>query len=200
MMASRHTAAKVVTTALALLDERGWEAVTLRGIARRMGAHLNSVSFQVKTKSRLLELMTDQIMGELSFESLPDDPLERVREIYRRYRAVLLRHRDAARLMISTRVFEANTLLVGEAVVAALREAGVDDVAAVRAGWSMHYFVIGLVQEEQAMHAVWSTPHGSSVLDAYPALASVASVLEVDTYIDRMEFGISAILAAACAS
>lgn len=199
-MTPRRTTREVVATALVLLDEQGWEGVTLRGIARRMGAHLNSVSFQVKTKSRLLELMADDIMGELSFESLPENPLDRVREIYRRYRAVLLRHRDAARLMATTRVFEANTLLIAEAVVGALREVGVDDVVAVRAGWSMHYLVIGLVQEEQAMPIVWSAPHGSSVLDSYPALASAAAAFEADTFIDRMEFGLSAILAAACAS
>ena len=196
-MPPRYTAQDVVINALALLDEQGWEGVTLRGVARRMGAHLNSVSFQVKTKSRLLELMADDIMGELSFEALPDDGLDRVREIYRRYRAVLLRHRDAARLMVSTRVFEANTLSVADAVIAALRSAGVGDSAAVHAGWCMHYLVVGLVQEEQLSSAVWSVPPQTSVLDGFPALAGAAASFRADSFDDRMEFGLTAILTAA---
>lgn len=67
--------------------------MALRAVAARMGVHLNTVSFQVKTKARLFELMADAILEELSLEDLPEDPRQRVKEITRRQRTVLLASR-----------------------------------------------------------------------------------------------------------
>jgi TetR/AcrR family tetracycline transcriptional repressor len=74
MVRKRHSRDDVVREALALLDEAGIDAVTLRRVARRMGLHLNSVSFQVTSKARLFELMADAILGELSLDQLPPTP------------------------------------------------------------------------------------------------------------------------------
>ena len=54
-LAQRLSRIDVVRAALRLLDEEGTDAVTLRGVARALGVHLNSVSLQVGSKARLLD-------------------------------------------------------------------------------------------------------------------------------------------------
>lgn len=147
--AARLSREDVVETALALLGESGLDAVTLRGIARRCGVRLNSVAWHVKSKTRLLESMADALLSSLSLDGLPDDGLERAREVCRRYRAVLLSVRDGARLVSGTFVPERHTLRVADALIAALLDAGFDDRDAATTCWVLSYFVVGLTQEQQ---------------------------------------------------
>ncbi|AGM28678.1 TetR/AcrR family transcriptional regulator C-terminal domain-containing protein [Mycobacteroides abscessus] len=192
----RHTVGDVVHAALDLLDEGGREAVALRAVAARMGVHLNTVSFQVKTKARLFELMADAILEELSLEDLPEDPRQRVKEITRRQRTVLLARRDGARVVLGTNVFERNTMNASEATVSALLDAGFGDRAAARISSCLHYFLLGLVQEEQDTGSVWSPPLGGDEVD-YPALARTRVAFSSDTFADRLEFAMEAFLAVA---
>ncbi|WJR36344.1 TetR/AcrR family transcriptional regulator C-terminal domain-containing protein [Mycobacteroides immunogenum] len=193
MTKRRHTLGDVVGTALDLLDEGGRDAVALRAVAARMGVHLNTVSFQVKTKARLFELMADAILADLSLEGLPEEPLQRVKEITRRQRAVLLARRDGARVVLGTNVFERNTMNVTEATVSALLEAGFGGRAAARISSCLHYFLLGLVQEEQDTGSVWSPPLGEHT-DDYPALARSADAFASDTFTGRLEFAMDAFL------
>jgi TetR/AcrR family tetracycline transcriptional repressor len=78
VVAKRRSRSDVISAAFELLEEGGLDAVTLNAIARRLGAHLNSVSFQVKTKGRLLDLMADEVLGHLNLDNLPVDPVQRV--------------------------------------------------------------------------------------------------------------------------
>ncbi|WP_229385268.1 TetR/AcrR family transcriptional regulator C-terminal domain-containing protein [Microbacterium allomyrinae] len=191
----RYGRQDVIAAALEILDERGLEAVALREVARRLDAHLNTVSFQVKTKARLLELMADTIMAGLTLDDLPEDPAERVEEILHRYRRALLTRRDGARLVAGTSVVEQNTLRVGEAIVAALLDSGATRVSAVRAFWGLHYFLIGLVQEEQATTAEHRDRFASEVTAAhYPVLVGVEDVLLTDSFDDRFAFGLDALI------
>ncbi|MFJ9593976.1 TetR/AcrR family transcriptional regulator [Streptomyces virginiae] len=52
-------------TALELLDERGAEGVSVRGVADRRGVRMNTVLRHTKSKARLLELMADAIVDEV---------------------------------------------------------------------------------------------------------------------------------------
>lgn len=196
--AKRITLEDVVSSALELLDAGGIEHVTLRGVARRLGVHLNSVSFQVKNKARLYELLADRILGEVSTENLPTGPRARVVEIAGRYRRALLAHRDGARLTIGTSAFERNTLAVGEVMIGALLEGGADRVTCTRAFWSISYFVLGIAQEEQNWPADAGDRLGAVLAHgAYPILEDVAAPLAADPFEERFSFGIDALLSAA---
>lgn len=184
-----------MTAAFELLREGGLEAVTLNAIARRLEAHLNSVSFQVKTKGRLLDLMADQVLAGLSIDDLPADPVERVEALFGRYRSVLLGHRDGARLIAGTEAIERNTLRVANAAVAALLEARVEPTEAVRIFWSLHYFLLGLVQEEQATSSETADDLARHVSpQEYPALAAVGRQLVDDPFEARFTHGVRALL------
>ncbi|WP_222103637.1 TetR/AcrR family transcriptional regulator C-terminal domain-containing protein [Brevibacterium aurantiacum] len=194
-MAKRRNRADVLRVAFELLEEGGLGMVTLNGIARRLGAHLNSVSFQVKTKRRLLDLMAAEVLGHLSLDDLPTDPIERIEALLERYRTVLLAHRDGARLVAGTEAVERNTLRVADASITALLEAGADPLRAVRTFWSLHFFLLGLVQEEQERSPITSDSFARRVDDQeYPALATVGRQLIDDPFDERFAHGLRSLL------
>jgi TetR/AcrR family tetracycline transcriptional repressor len=192
----RWTQDDVIAAAFTTLEQEGLEKLSLRGVARTLGAHLNSVSWQVKTKQALIDTMADTIVGEVGVDELPSDPVERVRVVATRYRAAMLAHRDGGRLVAGTFTGTGKTLRVAEAMLGSLLEAGFSAQDAARLCWSIVYFTIGLTQEEQ-------TPtdnlrgNAPELLDtgAYPALAKVGlEAMLDDSFDDRFDYGIRRLL------
>lgn len=98
---------------------------------------LNTVSWHVKTKARLLELMADAILADVSLADLPDEWRARLRELAHRYPAALLGVRDGARVVAGTYAAEENTLRLGEAFLACLLDGGLADREAVWTSWTI---------------------------------------------------------------
>ncbi|GGP08713.1 TetR/AcrR family transcriptional regulator C-terminal domain-containing protein [Oceanobacillus neutriphilus] len=199
MGSTRTTQSDVIQAALHILNESGIEAVTLRAVAKRLGVYLNTVSWQVKTKSRLIELMADTIFSELSLDELPEQPEERTKEILRRLRSVLLTHRDGAKLVTGTTVYETNTLRIGDAIISALLQLHLPHKEAVRIFWTLAYFTFGLVQEEQGDSVAYSDSKLQKTLatDEYPAFSRVLTSMYEDSFDDRFEYGIHCVLTGA---
>ncbi|MFC5890622.1 TetR/AcrR family transcriptional regulator C-terminal domain-containing protein [Kitasatospora sp. CM 4170] len=186
----------VVRAALELLDEKGADGVSLRGIAERLGVRMNTVLWHAKTKARLLELMADAILAGIPLTDLPEPWDERVPELARRYRRCLLDHRDGAVVVAGTYAAEPATLAFAEVTVAALLDGGLDERQAAWAFWTVQYLVLGLTQEEQALAASADDHTLARALapGGYPALSRVAPHLEDASFDERFEFGLSLLL------
>ncbi|MFI6768028.1 TetR/AcrR family transcriptional regulator C-terminal domain-containing protein [Streptomyces sp. NPDC050355] len=185
----------VVRAALDLLDEKGADAVSVRGTADRLGVRMNTVLWHAKTKTRLLELMADAIIAEAPLDALPSAWDERVAALARRYRRALLTRRDGAAIVTGTYAAEPATLRFAEAMVEALLAGGLPEREAVWACWTVVYFALGLTQEEQAL----STADGERFTQAlaagvYPSLARTAPHLRDASFDDRFEYGLTRIL------
>ena len=192
----RLTQDDVIQAAFATLEEEGLERLSLRGVARTLGAHLNSVSWQVKTKHALIETMADTIIGSVDTRDLPADPAERVRVIATRYRAAMLTHRDGGRLIAGTFTGTGKTIRVADVIVGGLLEAGYPEADAARLCWSIVYFILGLTQEQQTPTAQ-PRAQFTEQLDtgAYPALAKVGIELMLEDSFDaRFDYGIARLL------
>jgi TetR/AcrR family tetracycline transcriptional repressor len=192
----RLTQDAVVAAAFTTLEADGLERLSLRGVARTLDAHLNSVSWQVKTKFALIEMMADAIIGEVRTDDLPTDPVERVRVVATRYRAAMLAHRDGGRLVAGTFTGTGKTLRVADAIVGSLLDAGYPETEAARLCWAIVYFAIGLTQEEQTPS---DNPRGNAAelleSGAYPALARVGlGALLDDSFEARFDYGIARLL------
>ncbi|MFC7330726.1 TetR/AcrR family transcriptional regulator C-terminal domain-containing protein [Marinactinospora rubrisoli] len=192
----RLDSAAVVRAALDVLDEQGADAVSIRGIADRLGVRMNTVLWHAKTKARLLELMADAILAEAALEDLPDAWRNRVRELARRYRRALLSHRDGARIVAGTYAAEPATLRFADTMVAALLAGGLTEREAAWGCWTIVYFTLGLAQEEQASPdaAVGRRFTGAIADSDYPALARVVPHITDPSFDDRFDFGLSLIL------
>jgi len=190
----RHTRQDVIDAALELLNEHGLDAVTIREVARRMRVNVNTVSFQVGTKARLLGLMSDAVLAHLSLEDLPEDGFQRAEEILRRYRHTLLTYRDGARLTAGNTPFEEHTRDFTEELVTALSTAGVPDKESTHGMWALFYFLLGITQEQQATQTQAATEEAPPA-DRYPTLHRLHSHLFSADFDARYDFGVTAILA-----
>ncbi|MFJ8623493.1 TetR/AcrR family transcriptional regulator C-terminal domain-containing protein [Kitasatospora sp. NPDC093550] len=187
----------VVRAALDLLDDKGAGAVSVRGVAERLGVRMNTVLWHAKTKARLLELMADAIVAGVRLDGLPEPWQERVRELSRRYRRVLLAHRDGALIVTGTYAAEPATLRYSDAVLQALLDGGLDERRAAWTLWNLQYLALGLTQEEQALAAQGGEHSLAGALGEgrYPAVERVAAALEDGDFDERFEFGVARILA-----
>ncbi|AUN41810.1 TetR/AcrR family transcriptional regulator C-terminal domain-containing protein [Tsukamurella tyrosinosolvens] len=193
-MPRKHTRQAVIEAALELLNREGLESVSIREVARRMQVNVNTVSFQVGTKARLLGLMSDEVLARLSLDNLPADGFQRVEEILRRYRQTLLEYRDGARLTAGNAPLEEHTLQVAEKLVSALCSAGVPGRESAQGMWVLFYFMLGITQEQQASH--WQVASEDPVrAHLHPTLHKLRSDVLSGNFDARYEFGVAAILA-----
>ncbi|MEV5978381.1 TetR/AcrR family transcriptional regulator C-terminal domain-containing protein [Streptomyces sp. NPDC052114] len=186
----------VIRAALELMDEKGLDALSTRAVADRLGVRMNTVLWHVKTKARMLELMADAVVGEIPLTGLPDPWDERVRELARRYRNALLAHRDGAALVVGTNAAEPGTLRFADALVGALLDGGLGEREAAWTTWTITYLALGLTQEEQATarQSLEGRLAGAVSGTAHPALHRTLAHLGAESFGERFEFGLSAIL------
>jgi TetR/AcrR family transcriptional regulator, tetracycline repressor protein len=191
----RWTQDDVIAAALATLESEGLERLSLRGVARALGAHLNSVSWYVKTKQSLIESMADTIIGTVRIDDLPADPIERVRVVVGRYRTAMLSHRDGGRLVAGTFAGSGKTFRVAEVIVDALLESGYAEQEAARLCWALIYFTLGLTQEQQTSPPEAENPKVDFADGSYPALAKVGvQLLAHDSFDARFDYGLARLL------
>jgi TetR/AcrR family tetracycline transcriptional repressor len=192
----RLTRTAVIDAALQVLEERGREGLSTRAVADRLGVRMNTVLWHVKTKARMLELMADAIMGTIGYEELPAAPRRRARELAGRYRRALLAHRDGAALVTGTYPAEPHTLRFADQLVEALLRTGADERQAAWTAWTVIYFTLGLVQEEQAAPDRLDARLARAVdASAHPSLHRVAAHMGQGSFEDRFAFGLEAVLA-----
>lgn len=185
----------VVRAGIELLDEKGADGLSIRGIADRLGVRMNTVLWHAKTKARLLELMADAILAEVPVDGLPEAWEPRVRELFHRYRRALLAHRDGARIVAGTYAAEPATLRFAELMVEALLAGGLREREAVWTGWTLVYFTLGLAQEEQALPDAMGPAFARRLGGGeYPSLSRAAEHFEDSSFGERFDYGISRIL------
>jgi AcrR family transcriptional regulator len=90
----RFTREAIAKAALAIADADGFDAVSMRRIAERLGSGTMTLYHYVRTKAELVALMDDALMGEIVLPegALPNDWREALTAIARRTRQVFRRH------------------------------------------------------------------------------------------------------------
>jgi TetR/AcrR family tetracycline transcriptional repressor len=190
--------AEIVRVALDLLDENGLDAVSLRAVAARLGVRLNTVSWHIKTKARLRDLMADAIISTIALDALPASWSDAVRELLRRYRRALLEHRDGGQVVAGTFAAEPATLRYAEQLMAALLAGNLDERAAGWTAWTLIYFTLGLVQEEQGAPGALADQVAPAIdVMAHPALVRTLPHLVDGAFDGRFEYGLDLVLSSA---
>jgi AcrR family transcriptional regulator len=91
------TRERIVTEAVALLDEDGAAGLTMRRLAERLGAGPTTLYWHVRTKDDVLDLALDAIFGDVPLPASPGERMdgewmEDVRALGGDWYAVMLRH------------------------------------------------------------------------------------------------------------
>ena len=151
---------KVITTALDLLDEVGVDGLTMRRLAQALDIQAASLYWHFANKQALLDGMADALMNQVGLAPMAGPWQARVRQTAVEIRRALLARRDGARVFAGTYLPTENVLRVAESLIAPLREAGASARVAASGAFSLLYYVLGFVIEEQSI-----SPSESGKLD-----------------------------------
>jgi AcrR family transcriptional regulator len=174
--------ADIAAAAMAIADREGFGAVSMRRLARELGVGTMSLYHYLRTKTDLLELMDDAVMGELLVppQELPDDWRGALTAIARRTRRAWSRHPWAIDSLRGER-FGPNAMAHVEQSLAAVAGLGLDPVGRLE--------VIGIV-DDYVMGCCISMSAGRSTLyeDDGGAAAYEAILDHVAERLERGEF------------
>lgn len=194
---------QIVQAALGLLDEAGFDGLTMRNLAKKLGIKAASLYWHVRGKQDLLSLLADEICTSMRE---PDRTLpwrEQVEILAHEVRRVLLAHRDAARVLASSGAPSGpNRLRLTEIGLKTLLDAGFRPKDAAYAAFLLNDYVTMFVLEE-TQHTDTKAEHtsedpSSSVQnwaetlppDDYPSLIALADYLAEAGGDERFQFGI----------
>ncbi|MGG4605103.1 TetR family transcriptional regulator [Alcaligenaceae bacterium 429] len=142
----------VIQTALQLLNQEGLEGLTMRKLAQALHIQAPSLYWHFQNKQALIDGMADALVAEVACNMDEAQPWQtQVQHIAAELRHALLQYRDGARVFAGTYVVTDNVLRTSEAMIAALMKAGADAELAATSSFSVTYYVLGLVMEEQAV-------------------------------------------------
>lgn len=142
---------QITAAAIKVADTEGLAAISMRRIAREVGAGAMSLYRYVGSKDELIELMLDAVEGE---DRLPDAPTEdwrtELRRAAERIRAIMLRHPWVATLTIGRPTFGPNTLHTMEYLLSCVDGLGLDIDDMLTSVLGLFGYVRGFVQGEVA--------------------------------------------------
>jgi AcrR family transcriptional regulator len=116
---------QVLAAALATADAEGLGALSVRGLAARLGVTPMALYRHVDGKGALLDGIADLVLGELELPAEgPGDWRDRLRETARSLRAALVRHPAAAALLADRPLFTPAGARVADRMLGLFRGAG----------------------------------------------------------------------------
>ncbi|MFJ4772888.1 TetR/AcrR family transcriptional regulator [Streptomyces uncialis] len=197
--------ASVIRTAVAVADEKGTAALSMRAVAEPLGVQAMSLYHHVAGREDVLDGMVDVVFGEIDLPPRDMDWRSAVRHRTYSARAALRRHPWAVALMDSRKRPGPSTLRHHDAVLGTLRAGGFSVPMAAHAVSLIDSYLYGFVMQELSLP--FSGPAeldevAGAILrempaDAYPHLAEIATehVLKPGyDYADEFTFGLDLIL------
>ncbi|MBE1490583.1 TetR/AcrR family transcriptional regulator [Plantactinospora soyae] len=145
---------RIVSEAVHLLDVDGIDALSMRSLGNRLGAGATSLYRHVATKDELIELVVDEVYGELEVPDVTDPA--HWREVAARsahdVRSMTLRHPWVAAVLgqVGLASLGPNLSRVSEGMLALFEVAGFDLEEADQAMNTLIAYVIGMTTSEAA--------------------------------------------------
>jgi TetR/AcrR family tetracycline transcriptional repressor len=144
---------RIVTEAVALLDEAGLDGVTLRKLATRLGVQAPTLYWHLRNKADLVTALAETILEAEFAEVAPPEPGQRWQDwlalLAGRLRRALLAHPDGARV-VSAAQLSTTMASISDTAMRTLTEHGVPLRQARLTVLAVERFTIGHVLEEQA--------------------------------------------------
>ena len=198
---------RVLRQALALADNEGLDALSMRRLGKELDAGAMSLYHHVGNKEELLDGMVDLVFAEIHLPDSRGDWQAAMRREAVSAREVLARHPWAIALMESRTTPGAANLRHREAVTASLRKAGFSVQMATHANWLLNSYVYGFVLQEVGLPFADAGELGDMIHEVYlpqlppeeyPYLNESATKLMESNYDPAEEFtyGLNLILGA----
>lgn len=197
---------RIVEAAIALVDEAGPDALTMRAVAQRLGAGAMSLYRHVSGREELLDLVLQAMAAEIRLTPLTGDWREDLSAIARDVRASLVRRPHLTGLMTSRAGGGGAELPMLDRTLGVLRAAGFGRRGAVMANHALGNYVAGAAlweavgfagttgEERAARRQEAADAMARLAGDAYPSVAWVGPKLVAGSVDDRFEFGLTTLL------
>ncbi len=117
---AKRSREQITTTALAIADREGLDAVSMRRVAAGLGTGAASLYRYVETREDLLDLMIDSVGAEYAFTAPTGDWLADLLAIGDQARAIMRRHPWLPSLLLTRSVLGPNGLVLLEHLLEAL--------------------------------------------------------------------------------
>jgi AcrR family transcriptional regulator len=179
------TRERVLRAALALADDRGIEALSMRRLGQRLGVEAMALYKHVANKDEVLAGIVDIIVGDIDIKASGVSWQESMRSRAVSMRKVFACHPWALGLLESRRSFGPAALRYCDSVFGVLRQAGFSTVMAARAFSVLDSYAYGYSIQEQSLpsgSATEATAATEQFLqqvpgNEYPYLAETAASL-----------------------
>ncbi|HVW31106.1 MAG TPA: TetR/AcrR family transcriptional regulator C-terminal domain-containing protein [Acidimicrobiia bacterium] len=197
---------RVIDAALALLDERGVEGLTMPALAGELGVGTMSLYRHVADKDDLLTGIAARVLAGVTVPpGAPDDWEGRVVGYLRAVRTEALRHPALARILADRGIAVTPVLDQLDEVHGILRAAGFSGLDAVRAFYSLLTYVFGFLlwelprvhtQTPAAYEAAWAGVVGGLDPGTHPNLTALRAELATSASPDQFEYGLARLVEA----
>jgi len=140
---------RIIQEALALLDEHGPDALSMRRLADRLGVAPNALYTHVRGKADLIDGLIDNVYAGLELTPDPSgDWAQQLATLSQGIRAHLLAHPAVVPFALQQPGLGPHGLRLGEAIYSVLRPAGFSDQAAVGTVYALLTYILGFVALE----------------------------------------------------
>jgi TetR/AcrR family tetracycline transcriptional repressor len=194
---------RILHAALALVDEEGAEAVSMRKLAHRLGVDPMSLYNHVGGKDALLDGIAEVLLAAIPAPPAGATSLrESMTALARAFRTAMLEHPRAAPLVLTRRLASLTALAPTEAVLGPLLAAGHPPERAVHGLRAVLAFLIGTLMREVSAAPTFSGTDADgrrrrlADLEAsgLPAVVAAAPHLAVCDHEAEFEFGLRILL------
>lgn len=198
---------RVLEAALALVDEEGLDAISMRKLALRLDVDPMSFYNHVDGKDALLDGIAEMMLSSIGFpETVGDSEHKGLREsmevMARKFRQAMLDHPRAAPVVLTRQLPSIVALAPIEAVIGPLLAAGYPSDKAVHALRSVLAFLIGALMREVGAAPTFSASDSEASrqreadlrASGLPAVMATAAHLAVIDHETEFEFGLALLL------
>jgi len=201
------TREEIIKEALALLEQQGPGALSMRRLADRLGVAPNALYTHVRGKADLIDGLIDQVYAGLTLDlDHSGDWAQQLTTLSQAVRAHLLAHPAVVPYALQQPGLGPHSLRLGEAIYDILRPAGFSDQAVVGTVYALLTYILGFVALEvpragtdpQTSDEFVRRLHGFfAALPAgeFPHTVDLAALLARISTEDQFQFGIRTFLA-----
>jgi AcrR family transcriptional regulator len=202
------TPERVVQEALAVIAEVGAEALTMRGLAARLGVVPGAVYRHVRSKQQLQDLVLDGVLAEVDVRLDRSSPwTEQLKLLAHRLRQVLEAHPGVAGILKTRDPLGPHSLALAEAFLGPLQAAGFSDREAGLVFFLLVDYTVGFavsspptsVNEQRLRDPATRTQlhqfFRSLPSDRFPTLVALGEHVWVDNRDERFTAGLDVLVA-----
>src|SRR3954451_23791901 len=171
------TRERVLGAAVALADRDGIDAVSMRNLGQELGIEAMSLYTHIRGKEDLLDGMVDVVVGEIPVDVGGPDWRTTLRRQILDARAVMLRHRWAARIIETRSAPGVATLGYMEAATGVIRDGGFSVDLTHHAMHVLGSRILGFNQDlydDSGTPDKAAAPFAAQLATAYPNIAAIA--------------------------